>query len=241
MDFDIEEATILRCVGGSRAYGTNIAGSDLDIKGVLVAPLNFYLGFRGRFSQVEKYANKGHENDEVIYDIQKFFKLASGCNPNILDVLFCHPDDVLFSSEVGEELRSKRTYFISKKAKNTFLGYATAQLKKVEASIAYVPPSRMDLFEKYGYDTKHAAHLIRLLRMGRELLESGECNVRRPDAKELIEIRKGKYEFTELRELASQEESDFLKAYDRTELPDEPNYEYLDKLCKNLICHFHNV
>jgi len=42
---------------------------------------------------------------------------------------------------------------------------------------------------KFGFDTKHAMHLIRLLRMAREILETGVVHVKRPDAEELSAIR----------------------------------------------------
>ena len=44
-------------------------------------------------------------------------------------------------------------------------------------------PQRAELEAKFGYDTKHAMHLVRLMRMGREILQGGVI-VRRPDAKE---------------------------------------------------------
>ena len=51
--------------------------------------------------------------------------------------------------------------------------------------------SRSELEEKFGYDTKHAMHLVRLLRMAEEVLQEGIVRVKRPDAKELLAIRDG--------------------------------------------------
>lgn len=56
-------------------------------------------------------------------------------------------------------------------------------------------PKRAELEEKFGFDTKNATHLFRLLRMCREILETGEVIVERPDAKELLEIRDGKMSY----------------------------------------------
>lgn len=58
--------------------------------------------------------------------------------------------------------------------------------------------ARSELEEKFGYDTKHAMHLMRLLRMGEEILTEQQVNVFRPDAKELLEIREGKYTYDEI-------------------------------------------
>ena len=57
---------------------------------------------------------------------------------------------------------------------------------------------RSALEEEHGYDTKHAMHLIRLLRMGKEILEDGVVNVYRDDAEELLEIRAGFYSYDNL-------------------------------------------
>ena len=40
-------------------------------------------------------------------------------------------------------------------------------------------PARAELERQHGYDTKHAMHLIRLMRMGLEVLETGDLGVRR--------------------------------------------------------------
>jgi hypothetical protein len=58
--------------------------------------------------------------------------------------------------------------------------------------------ARSALEEQFGYDTKHAAHLIRLLRMGNEVLDGKGVIVLRPDAQELLDIRNGKYKYEEL-------------------------------------------
>lgn len=47
--------------------------------------------------------------------------------------------------------------------------------------------------KKFGYDTKNAAHLVRLLRMGMEFLKDGELEVTRLDARQLLEIKRGEW------------------------------------------------
>lgn len=58
--------------------------------------------------------------------------------------------------------------------------------------------TRSELEEQYGYDTKHAMHLIRLLRMGGEILTEGIVRVKRPDAAELLDIRNGSMTYNEI-------------------------------------------
>lgn len=83
---------------------------------------------------------------------------------------------------------------------------------------------RSELEELHGYDTKHAMHLVRLLRMGKEALEEGVLKVKRPDAEELLAIRAGAWTYEECVEYA--EEMDTLireKLYLTTDLPKKPD------------------
>ena len=61
-------------------------------------------------------------------------------------------------------------------------------------------PARAKLEAAHGYDTKHAMHLVRILRMGKEILTTGQVIVRRPDAEDLLAIRNGKWNIDELLE-----------------------------------------
>src|SRR5258705_95815 len=56
----------------------------------------------------------------------------------------------------------------------------------------YMGEKRKAIVRKYQYDVKNAAHLIRLLRMGIEFLETGELRVfRAMDGEELKQIKRG--------------------------------------------------
>lgn len=73
--------------------------------------------------------------------------------------------------------------------------------------------TRSQLEEQFGYDTKHAMHLMRLLRTGKEILTEGVVNVKRPDAAELLEIRHGKYTYEEILELANGLDDEIKQTY----------------------------
>jgi len=84
--------------------------------------------------------------------------------------------------------------------------------------------TRSALEEEHGYDTKHAMHLVRLLRMGKEALEEGVLKVKRPDAQELLDIRGGSWTYDQC--VAYAEEMDNLirgDLYKNTSLPKKPN------------------
>ncbi len=61
-------------------------------------------------------------------------------------------------------------------------------------------PARAELEARHGYDTKHGAHLVRLLRMGLEIVLTGEVHVWRGDrdAEELRAIRRGAWSYDQL-------------------------------------------
>jgi predicted nucleotidyltransferase len=300
MKFDVDERTILMVRHGSNAYGTNIATSDEDFKGVCIPPKEFHLGFLHTFAQYERMANKGHEADVVVYALKKFVGLAADCNPNIIEVLHVDDRDIIKMDHFGGTLRESRDLFLSRKARHTFSGYAHAQLKRIKSHRAWLlnpptePPSRKEfglpeerkvskgelgafdalgdevevlpkdvvrlfvaekayaakmtqykqyqnwlktrnpkraeLEAKHGYDTKHGMHLLRLMRMCKEILEGKGVLVRRPDAEELLSVRFGKKSYDELIEEAEALDAECGELYKTSPLPHKPDREALDGL-----------
>lgn len=91
--------------------------------------------------------------------------------------------------------------------------------------------TRHELEEKYGYDTKHAMHLVRLLRMGEEILSTGKVLVRRPDAQELLGIRNGDKTYEEIVEWAEQQEKKVSKdLYQESSLPKQSDKRFAAEL-----------
>ncbi|MBN3352054.1 nucleotidyltransferase [Clostridium botulinum] len=78
---------------------------------------------------------------------------------------------------------------------------------------------------------KHALHLIRLLKMGTELLEGKGINTYRDKDRELLlNIRNGKYSYKEIFEMVDKYEKDFKYASDNTNLPNKPKYKEVEEL-----------
>jgi uncharacterized protein len=100
-------------------------------------------------------------------------------------------------------------------------------------------PSRAALEEKYGYDCKHGAHLVRLMRMCREIIEKGEVNVWRGniDADEIRAIRNGAWSYDKLMEYADAEDQALSALYDakRYVVPHTPNRARINALCVELM------
>jgi len=122
-----EKHLIFKCIAGSRSYGTDLENSDTDVKGIFIAPPEYELGCFKKIEQVEDTIK-----NEVIYELDKFVKLAVQCNPNIIEFLFTDEKNILFIDPAFEILRKHRDWFLSTKAKHTFSGYAFSQLKRIK-------------------------------------------------------------------------------------------------------------
>ena len=120
------ENIILLGLGGSYSYGTNIESSDVDCRGVALNSKREILLGNG-FEQVE---NK--ETDTVIYSFTKIVSLLSNCNPNVIEMLGLKPEHYLYISPIGKELLENKKLFLSKKAVNSFGGYANSQLRRLD-------------------------------------------------------------------------------------------------------------
>lgn len=94
--------------------------------------------------------------------------------------------------------------------------------------------ARAALEAKYGYDTKHGMHLIRLMRMCREILRDGEVIVRRPDAKELLSIRAGEWSYDRIVGHAEELEAECEELYTTSTLPKCPDRARIDDLVMNI-------
>lgn len=407
MEFNIAKHTIFLTLHGSHAYGMAREGSDVDVKGIAIPPKEYFLGFFRQFNQFEgtfprDYVAPGHGRsfrdsiqsmvgrnvpddekiDSTIYDIRKFLKLASDCNPNIIEVLFTDPKCFVICDTLGDVLLDHRDLFLSTKAKFRFCGYAFSQLKRIKTHRAWLlsPPKKkpvrsdfdlperslipgdqregaealirkkieewillpdemprelldsvrrnttaalLDMWEaltgdccmvrevngevvidtlepplnefgdfepeklahaagvslgynsnflevldrerryrsalkhfsqyqewkrhrnparaemeaKFGFDGKHGSHLVRLLKMAKEILTEGKVIVCRPDAEELLSIRKGAWSYDQLIEWAEnmQKELDEFYQSDKSPLPRTPDYKAIDKLCQDMV------
>lgn len=116
---------VLLGLGGSYAYGTNVDGSDIDIRGVATRCSEDILSGRD-FEQVTDAAT-----DTTIYSFDKFVRLLANCNPNVIEMLGLRPQDYLHISEAGQLLLDNKDAFVTKKCIASFGGYANAQLRRL--------------------------------------------------------------------------------------------------------------
>ena len=82
---------------------------------------------------------------------------------------------------------------------------------------------------------KHAMHLVRLLKMCKEIMELGQVIVKRPDREELLAIRNGAWTYEQLVGWAAQQDKEMQELYEKSTLPHTPDIKKLDDLCMELV------
>lgn len=135
----VEANTILKIKVGSELYGTSIIGSsDIDYFGVCIPTKDYILGTQ-KFELLEERTNPSSsgrrnissDNDTTIYSLQKYFKLLSDNNPNVLETLFVNKENIIYSNRAAEEILRYKHIFLSKRAYYKFSGYAFSQKRKL--------------------------------------------------------------------------------------------------------------
>ncbi len=292
---------IFETLHGSRAYNLDTPTSDTDLKGIVVGPREWYLGYLKAPEQLEL------SPDHVRYDLRKFMRLAAAGNPTLIELLWTRPAHHRVVTAEGEELLAMRTSLLSRRVAQRFCGYAMSQLKRIRSHRSWLlsppkgepsreifglPPTRAvtadqegaakaleaqgvfpelpenfiellnrerryqqarrhwdqwrtwqrernpvraQLEARHGYDTKHAMHLVRLLRMGLEILRTGRVAVWREDRSELLAIRGGAWSYHQLVERAEALHTAVRSAEGHSPLPPAPDDALLNRLCADLV------
>jgi len=100
----------------------------------------------------------------------------------------------------------------------------------------YMGEKRMALVKDFGYDTKNAAHLIRLLNMGIEYLQTGLLTVRREHDRDLIlGIKRGEYKLEQVQKMAEERFVLCKAARETSCLPETIDDEWLEKFLMSLM------
>lgn len=291
---------IFQFVSGSHAYGFSVPESDQDLRGVFISPLrNKFNIFVADDNEGETVHNPGA--DDELHELRKFLKLASECNPNIIEYLYVDRL-IIYESKTWKYIRQHRDLFLSKKAKFTFSGYAIAQLKRIRTHRSYLlnppakcpersdfglpegsalpkemrnlilsmdtswfteetkdmakrekgyalalndykaykeweknrNPARKGMEAKYGYDLKHATHLVRLINMGKQILSEGTLSVYRPERDLLMDIRNGAWTYEQLEEFALKADAEFDILYKESTLREKPDRKGIQDLYYNI-------
>ncbi|MCU0430187.1 MAG: nucleotidyltransferase domain-containing protein [Cytophagaceae bacterium] len=113
---------LLEVISGSRAYGLHTPQSDMDIKGIYILPKNIFYGWR----YAEQISNA--KSDIVYYELKRFMELLMKNNPTILELLYTPEESVIYKHPCLDDINPG--WFLSKLCRQSFAGYAEAQIKK---------------------------------------------------------------------------------------------------------------
>ncbi len=274
----VDSNTIHRIIAGSHLYGTARPDSDIDVRGVCLAPPETLIGL----SEFKQYQKEGE--DWVVYELRRFCSLALNANPNILDLLMASEETWQVRDRRWETIYENRQSFLSQKVRHTFSGYAVSQLKRIQrhrrwlidppdhkplheefggvwgGSTFQLPkvvrekeyraacqkwknyqrwlsernPKRASLERQFGYDTKHAGHLVRLMLQCTGLLRDGTYNPRlsNDDLVMVLAVLGGAWEYDVLIRWA--EEMDEHVHEMPSVLPKRPDRKLVEQLCMDI-------
>ncbi|MEU3168217.1 nucleotidyltransferase domain-containing protein [Streptosporangium sp. NPDC006930] len=173
----VPDHLVLSVVVGSRAYGLETEESDIDRRGVFVAPTRLFWRLAKPPTHVE-----GPLPEQFSWEVERFCALALEANPTILECLWSPMVERI--TPAGEELLAIRDAFLSERANQTFVGYADAQFRRLD-------PGRPRW--------KRAMHMIRLLLSGLHLARHGEPLVRMDAHRDrLLAVRRGELPWEEV-------------------------------------------
>jgi predicted nucleotidyltransferase len=242
-NWSLQKCLVLACLVGSHAHGTYIPNSDpsgiddRDFVWVVVPPPQDVITTHKPF---ETWTFRQDELDLTVHSLAKFVHLIIDQNPNMLQNLWLPEDCYLYEHpsvfplmQRGPDLAKSRLVY------HSFIGYANGQLQRMfkapDEKMAYMGQKRKSLLEQHGYDTKAAAHAIRLLRTGLEYIKNGNMRVCRTYDADLIKsIKQGNWSLEKVKS-----ETDVLfdmakTALEVSPLPEQPCKEILDQIYRDI-------
>jgi predicted nucleotidyltransferase len=230
-------------ITGSFAYGISGSTSDTDVIGICIPPIDWVFphtaGYIQGFgeappkfdvSQQHHIVHDEKEYDVAIYGIVKFFSLVAENNPNLIDVLFLPERCITHIDNIGKLIRQNRKLFLTRHAFHKFTGYAYSQLKLMQRREP--KESRMELVEKYGYDTKFGSHLVRLALECEQILVEHDLDLER-NSEILKAIRRGEWSMDDILKWFKEKETQLNAQYTSSTLRYKPDYEELRRI---LLC-----
>lgn len=221
--------TIIRTEVGSRAHGLATPESDRDVMGVYVESPEQVMGLAPRHEHFirrdkpEGVRSEAGDTDLTLYSLRKYLQLATDGNPTVLVLLFAQPEAI---TPHGQQLLGLAPHIVSAQAGRRFLGYLDGQRERMTGGgKRNRVPSRPELVERHGYDTKYAGHALRLGLQGVELMTTGRLTL--PMLGDELEacraVRAGEVTFEDALGMVGMVRADLVAAIDATDLPPQPD------------------
>lgn len=160
---DWKPTTLMTALAGSQAHGTQLESSDVDVRTMFIQPTRAILSFGYQYKP-----DKVENADENSWELHRYIELALKNEPSVIET-FKTP--LLSVTDDGLAVRELFPYFLSRK--RIFHCYrGNAHKQRHMAEQAKSPDRR----------SKCAAHYLRILFNGIELLQRGDFTVRIVDS-----------------------------------------------------------
>lgn len=248
------DGMILRVQVGSGVHGITVAGGndDRDEMGICLEPIEHVVGLarvpRGidgagfglPFEQYELHTawerpggvrerSGAGDLDVVVYAARKWARLALAGNPTVLLPLFAPDAETMLRTAAACELVDNADRFVSKLAADRFLGYLNSQRRAMTGESG-AHTNRPELVAVHGYDTKFAAHALRLGIQGIELLTTGRMNLPMLDhhRAHLRAVRRGEVDLEQVVDELVHHERELTTLRASADIPDEPDRAWVD-------------
>lgn len=234
-------------IGGSIAYGASGEASDWDMVGFCIPYKDdIFPHLRGeipgfgrqkkRFEQYQEHhivdQSAQKEYDFKIHSIIKFFHLCMENNPDCFEMLFVPQRCVVHITSIGNLVRENRKIFLHKGCFHRLKGYAYQQLHKMRLKNPQPGGKREKLIREFGFDTKFAMNVYRLLSQCEELFTTGDLTLDEVGRREVMKaIRRGEWTMERIEDYFTEKERALEKLYNESDkLPYSPDEEKIKAL-----------
>lgn len=137
---------IMKCLSGSKAYGTSLPTSDTDIRGIFIAHPEHILT---PWERIDDW-DMPDEEDGKLYEVKRFMELFVDMNPNIIELMFVREEEILESTPEYWYLRNFCQRMLTNRVAMKFSRYAMAQLKRIKGHDKWINDPQPELVPTQG-------------------------------------------------------------------------------------------
>ncbi len=185
--------------------------------------------FNKLFSEMLEVSGMKHERKEFITEVMggevdwlAMVQKLSNRKPEVFDLL----------NEDVAEVMNLKPQMIKLISQEKRYNAALKEWRDYNNWVKNRNPKRAKLEKEYGYDSKHAMHLCRLILMCSEILKGEGVQVyRKNDGEFLRAVRGGMFTYEDLVNWAELHRTDLKESFKTTSLPKIPNMKLLQRTC----------
>lgn len=200
----------------------NTKDSDTDIVALYVPPAkDIILAADHEIIQFKKVLNKNDVIEGQIFPINKWLDLVQRQKSLPIEMMWFRDNQYIFTDgPYWNKIIDLRSELLSKKIKHSLAAYAFGQLNRLNKlnEVANQNKKRLEEFNKFGYSTKNASHLFRILGMALDAFIEKRLIVMRPDRQFLLSIKEGNYTYKRIVEMAIEKYNLVEQAYISSDL-----------------------